>query len=235
MGSLVAFWERVAGRQKEQQYRQMVRDLAAFKEPDPDELDGLLRAMDRSVEDIKADVELLRKRQALWAEFKLKEPSERDKAIAQEKLAAADVVLAKAQEVHKQATDPLHHTLWLMGEKIKAAWEAERQLQSTCPYPELRSRLKAATERLGAASKAHSDHTWAAGHFREAAKNLRARAGRAEKILGGDPKEPERLRKLADESDAKAAAHDAKNARHEAEMKEAQREEREVVQLMLEP
>jgi len=153
--SITAFWDKVAGRQRvrkqtcEQEFRSMVLQLADGKEPDAERVEDLLREMGKSISDLRQAVELYVGRRDLRALFDSIPEYQKERQSVEQKLKEADRLLALAEAAHEEATTPLYRRMRVLDSDTSAAWDAERQLQATCPDQSLHDRLSRATTRMG--------------------------------------------------------------------------------------
>lgn len=173
--NLTSLMDKVIGRQRERQqsrheaYRTLVAQLADGKEPDAEQVDELLGALGKSLDDLKADVERLEQRREWKAQLDaLPKLADEQKRLGKQ-VAAADRELEAAESKHTEITAPLYGRLDQIKQAMSQAEDARRRLWDTCSDPAIMAELNevtttradVSTRRAKLAADARQQREWA--------------------------------------------------------------------------
>jgi len=204
--SIVSFFEKVVGlqeqraKQKVAGYRELVAGVATGQNPEPTEVADILADANKSVADLKADVERYQRRMALKALVASMPKLEADRRDIDEQIARADRNLQAAEKQHEEATEPLYARRQTISQALSDASSAQAELIRTCEDGDLRretAEVDGEIRRLNEQQRGLSDR---ATYMEEKA---RQEAERAERELTSDDKDArlqvaERYRKDAE-------------------------------------
>lgn len=233
--NLATLMDKVIGRQRERQqsrheaYRTLVAQLADGKEPDAEQVDELLVALGKSLDDLKADVERLEKRREWKAQIdQLPKLGDEQKRLRKQ-VSAADRELEAAESKHTEITTPLYARLDQIKQAMSAAEDARRRLWDTCADPAIVAELKevttaradVSTRRTKIAADARQQREW-------------ARSDRAEVPHATSETQIVELRQRAARRDARAAELEAELTKLVAEEADLERREAAIRERMLE-
>ncbi|MCO6458894.1 MAG: hypothetical protein J5I93_26600 [Pirellulaceae bacterium] len=130
--------QRVTSRQKKRErkrrndYHEMVRQIAAGKEPTTDDVDHLLHDTGKSVDELAADVEVMTRR-LKWRETYDKKPAlQAEFEAMQAQIAECDKVLEAAEKNHDEETNPLYGRMSDAKFRMRECEEARKGLADTC-------------------------------------------------------------------------------------------------------
>lgn len=160
--SVTTFFEKMIGlqqqrsQQKQNSYRELVAGIATGEEPSASEVERLLAETNKSITDLKNDVEDYQRRFVLKAVVASLPRLEQEFVQVQQQIAAADRVLEEAERRHDEITGPLYGRLHEIKEARNDASAARQELYVGCDDPELERQLDEANseiERLMEASK----------------------------------------------------------------------------------
>lgn len=182
--TLTSLLEKIVGRQAQRErarvasYQDTVRRIADGEEPDADDLDRVLSEAGKSLDHLKAGVELLQRRRELRAQLDELPALAAERKDIEAQLATAARELEAAEQRHAAVVKPL---LGRRSDIIQANFAADRarkELTDTCAdealcrqVADVTAKLKAAHARVGELRDAISDN-------RERAKTDRAEADR---------------------------------------------------------
>jgi uncharacterized protein YlxW (UPF0749 family) len=110
----------------------------------------------------------------------------RVREVFEKQLAAADNILADAEQQHSEVTAPLRARLVRIREASWAAESAKTQLVQTCDEPALVAQMRDAEAKLTQARKEVSDLRNTLSDYRDRARNESALAEKAERIVHGE-------------------------------------------------
>lgn len=208
--NLATLMDKVIGRQRERQqsrhesYRTLVAQLADGQEPDADNVDELLGALGKSLDDLKADVERLEKRRQWKAQIdQLPKLADEQQRLGRQ-VSAADRALEEAELKHTEVTAPLYGRLDQIKQAQSAAEDARRRLWDTCADPAIVAELK---EVVTARADVSGRRTKLAADVRQ--QREWARADRAEVPHATSETQIVELRQRAARRDARAAELEA--------------------------
>ena len=146
--SLSALFDRIfkARKQRDESragdYRSLVAEIANGTEPQGDRLDEILTASGKSVEQLRADVELHQQRLAWREQYDALPKLNQEKAVLEQQIAEAEKTLEAAQQQYDAVTGPLYARLREVQEARKQAEAARLRLQETCPYGDVVAELQ---------------------------------------------------------------------------------------------
>jgi chromosome segregation ATPase len=145
--SLTTLFEKIAGKQKQREkariddFRALVRSIGTGKEPDADQVDRVLRDTGKSLDDLRASVELYQRRFALRAQINSLPKLEAERREIEQKIARAVQALETAERLYDETTYPLTGRLEILKQAMFDAERARQEMVETCPYAELRENL----------------------------------------------------------------------------------------------
>jgi hypothetical protein len=146
--SLTSLFEKIAGKQKQREqsrindFRSLVRAIVAGQEPDADRVDAVLLDAGKSLDDLKAAIELLHRRKAMKAELDTVPKLEAEKTEIAKKIGEARDALDTAEKQYEETANPLRWRLEEISQAIQQTWNLPQQLVESCPYPEAVERAK---------------------------------------------------------------------------------------------
>lgn len=153
--NLSILFDRIARNQKQRQhsrvadYRSLVAQIADGQEPDPAQIDELLASNGKTVDDLKADVDLHIKRLAWRKEYDALPGLAKERKVLEKQIAEADKVLEAADAHHTEVTTPLYYRLGAIKEATRLGNHACDELRRTCNDQELLDEL----------AQVHAEHT----------------------------------------------------------------------------
>jgi chromosome segregation ATPase len=127
--------------QKQNSYRELVAGIATGEDPSAAEVDRLLAETNKSISNLKDDVETYQHRMALKAMVASLPKLEEEFAQVQQQIAAADRELEAAERRNDEITGPLYGRLHVIKEARADAAAASQELYETCDSPELEQQL----------------------------------------------------------------------------------------------
>jgi chromosome segregation ATPase len=145
--SVVSFFEKVVGlqeqraKQKVAGYRELVAGVATGQNPDPTEVADILADANKSVADLKADVERYQHRMALKALVASMPKLEAERRDIDEQIARADRALQAAEKQHEDVTEPLYARRQTISQALSDASSAQAELFRTCDDADLRCEM----------------------------------------------------------------------------------------------
>lgn len=180
--SLSTLFDRLFKAQKQREesrardYRSLVAEIASGKEPQADRLDQILLASGKSVEQLRADVELQQQRRAWREQYDALPRLNEEKAAIERQIADAERALEAARAQFHATADPLHARLRQVEEALNHAEAAKTRLQETCPHVELFAELQHVRDEHREAHNRHIKLDLGIKEAREAAESDRAEA-----------------------------------------------------------
>jgi hypothetical protein len=138
--------EKIVSKQKEiekaraDDFRALAYAIASGEEPDPKRVDRTLNAAGRSLDDLRAAVEVYQQRLALKAKADAAAGLRARCQEIEEQIRQADAALAEAERQHTETTAPLRAQLEVLHRQLQESEEARRELARTCPDERLRAR-----------------------------------------------------------------------------------------------
>jgi predicted nucleic acid-binding Zn-ribbon protein len=204
--SLTSLFEKIAGKQKQREqarvndFRALVRTIATGKEPDADQVERVLSESGKSLDDLRAAVELYQQRFAMRTLVNSLPKLEAERKEVERQLTQADEALEAAERQHSEATAPLHGRLEMLRQAMQEAERSRQQLVETCPDDELR-------ERLADLQRRHTEAHDRSFKLRQVINDCRtwAKSDRAEVAHASSPRKEQELRERAEQREAKAA------------------------------
>jgi len=145
--SIASFFEKMVGMQRQRaeqklgRYRELVAAIASGSEPSPTEIEQLLNETQKSVDDLRRDVEKLQHRSRLKASVASIPGFEAERRAIDDQIAAADRKLAEAESLHEETIHPLHLRRREIDQAISDGEAARRELVSSCDDADLRREL----------------------------------------------------------------------------------------------
>ena len=146
--SVLSLIEKIAGRQKERQqqkvqsYRDLVKQIASGKEPDPASVEATLEAAGKSLDDLQKAVKLYEQRMTWKAQVAMQASLEKERDRLHREIAAADKALDDAEAHHSEVTGPLHGELAQIKDGLNDASNARSRLFDTCDDESLWQQLR---------------------------------------------------------------------------------------------
>lgn len=141
--TLTTLLEKIAGKQKQREeartndFRGLVKTIAAGQEPDADHVDAVLTASGKSLDDLQSSVERLQKRMAMKAQLDTVPRLEAEKGDLEAKIAKATEILNAAEAKYAETTNPLRWRVEAIKSELQQTWSLPQALVESCPYPEL--------------------------------------------------------------------------------------------------
>ena len=140
--------EKIAGRQKERQqqkvqsYRDLVKQIAGGKEPNPESVEATLEAAGKSLDDLQKAVKLYEQRMTWKAQVAMQQSLEKEQQRLHKEVAAADKALEDAESLNNEVTGPLYGELHQIKEGLSDASRARQLLFDSCDNEELWGQLR---------------------------------------------------------------------------------------------
>lgn len=141
--SLMSLLEKITGKQKQREkariddFRTLVRTIGAGKEPDADQVERILVITGKSVEDLRAAVELYQQRFALRTQLNSLSKLTTERKEIEQQMAKANEALEEAERQHEETMNPLIRQHEIVRQAMQEAERARQQLIDTCPFDEL--------------------------------------------------------------------------------------------------
>ena len=142
--SVSKFFEKMIGLQTQNQqqkvlsYRSVVGDIASGSEPKPSDVERILADNDKSIDDLKRDVERQVRRTSLKALVTSIPKLEQECDQIQHQIANANTELEEAEGRHSEIATPLSFRLQDIRSTQSEAMKANQELFDSCGDPELR-------------------------------------------------------------------------------------------------
>lgn len=180
--SLTSLLDKIAGRQQQRRkayeadFRQLVVQIADGNEPDPEVIEDVLAASQKTVDDLREAVELLNRRRELRRAVDGVRKLEEERKRIEGAIAEADRIFNDANARHDATVDPLGIRLKQIKTLTSEADRARQELYSTCPNADLVSRLEEVTRPLDQAKRRLGSAETQARNLRNQAKTERADA-----------------------------------------------------------
>jgi len=185
--SLTALLDKIAGRQHERRqareadFRQLVVQIADGQEPDAETIEHVLGGNQKTIDDLRAAVELLQRRRDLRRVMDSEPNWAEERADIQKQIAEADRIFNQADAKHDETVDPLHARLRQIKALISEADDARLELWDTCGDQELVRRLDEVSRPLTELSHRLAAMETEARNLRNQAKYEREQAKHAER------------------------------------------------------
>ncbi len=207
--NLTSLFEKITSKQKQREkarvndFRTLVRTIATGQEPDADQVEQVLSESGKSLDDLRAAVELYQRRFALRTQVNSLPKLEAERKEVERQLCKADEALEAAEQQHADVTAPLHGRLEMLRQAMQDAERSRQQLVETCPDDELR-------ERLGDLQRRHTEAHDRSFKLRQTINDCRtwAKSDRAEAAHTSSPRKEQDLRERAEQREAKAAEYE---------------------------
>ena len=160
--SVSSFFDKITGlqrkreRQQVDQYSDVVAAVAVGTEPEPEEVDRILARANKSVDDLKADVQRYRNRMAMRALAEALPRYQQERDEIKRKLDQLDRDFEEAERLYEEQRFPLESQLGEANEAIRTATNAREELVTTCEDPSLLAemeRIESEIERLGESNR----------------------------------------------------------------------------------
>ncbi len=204
--NLTSLFEKITKKQKQRakaridDFRGLVRAIAEGKEPDADQVERVLSDTGKSLNDLRAAVELYQRRFAMKTQVNSLPKLEAERKEVEQKLLNADAVLEATEQQHTETTAPLHGQLEMLRQAMQEAECSRQQLVETCPDDELR-------ERLADLHRRHTEAHDRSFKLRQTLNDCRTwvNSDRAEAAHVSSPRKEQELRERTERRDAKAA------------------------------
>jgi DNA repair exonuclease SbcCD ATPase subunit len=229
--------EKIVSKQKEiekaraDDFRALAYAIASGEEPDPKRVDRTLNAAGRSLDDLRAAVEVYQQRLALKAKADAAAGLRARCRELEEQIRQADEELAEAERRHTEVTAPLRAQLEVLHRQLQEAEQASRELARTCPDQGLRAQ-EASVQRQIAETQ---DRLVKARHLIKVCE-LRTKMTRDEAAsLALYPAKQEEMLALAEQHEAKAREYEKEAAGLVKRLAELEKQMGAVQQSMLEP
>lgn len=135
-------------RQAAESFAKLAGRIIDGDEPTPDEAAEVLRSSDKTIEDLRTEVERQQQRRELRTLIDQEPTLRKRQAALVKQVTAADQALAQAEERHERAVAPLAAELAAIEDQVRQAGDAKRALLRTAPGP-----IHAELERVRAAAE----------------------------------------------------------------------------------
>ena len=136
--SVSSIMEKITGlqrkreQQRDQDYTDIVAAIATGGDPGPDDVDRVLAESDKTVNDLRIDVERYQERTALKAMVASMPKLEQEREVVLKQIATADKLLKDAERINEETTFPLAGCLRELNAAIRDATEAQSELLDSC-------------------------------------------------------------------------------------------------------
>lgn len=180
--SLSNVFDRIFKAQKQREesrardYRSLVAEIAGGTEPQADRLDQILTASGKSVEQLRADVELHQQRRAWREQYDALPRLNEERGTIGRQIADAEKALEAARRQFDTTTGPLQARLRQVEAERNQAEATQARLQETCPHVELVAELQHVRDEHHEAHNRHTKLDLGIKGAREAAESDRAEA-----------------------------------------------------------
>lgn len=216
---LTTLLEKIAGKQKARHearkadFHGLVTQVADGEEPDTEAVEKVLVENGKTLDDLRAAVELLLKRRELRAAVDAMPALEKEQEALRKQIADADAVVQKAKEECDRKTGPLYFRREQIKEALRDGSSARDKLFHSCDDEKLLAELEEVDAEFTTLGERARDLDNRARHMDSRAREEQMRAPRA--FSEGD--------RLHHEELTKRYRHDAEVARRsEAELHKAQ-------------
>jgi len=153
--SLQNLLDKITTRHRERQqdrvteYLALVGQIVAEEEPDPDEVERILREAGKTFDDLQKSVLLRRERHELRAQLDRCIELQTHRPKLEQQVAAADRELEQGRAKHNQVTAPLYAQLQEIKTAAHEIFALRQKLDKTCDNPLISEPLAATRTRLG--------------------------------------------------------------------------------------
>lgn len=154
-------------------YRALLAEIAAGKEPALERVESVLRAVGKSIQDLPAAVEIHRQRQRWRHELDAAAKLDAEEQTLRADLAKADGVLRLAEEEHAKKVLPIRARLEAIEKAGRSADSARDRLIEGCPYPDLIERSRKLQSDLAEVGRQRAEQTQRLRDLRGLVKRLR--------------------------------------------------------------
>jgi predicted nucleic acid-binding Zn-ribbon protein len=179
--NLTSLLEKIARRQEERRvtqwsdYRKLVAEVCDGKEPDADRLANVLADNDRTLENLRHDVQLLTKRRKLREQMLAIDPLAGEAKKVEKAIADGEQELERITERHKEKMSPIYARRFEISQIRKLADQARDDLRATCEdrelvaeYEELQPKIDGLRRQCGEIEREiHQREVWRDGDLRE--------------------------------------------------------------------
>ncbi|MEQ8789527.1 MAG: hypothetical protein RIC55_24750 [Pirellulaceae bacterium] len=233
--SFTELLDRIAMRQKQREqrhvsdYRSLVAQIADGQEPDPDDVSHILADVGRTVDDLRASVDLLLRRRSLKQTYDLLPALTRERADIEKRISTANAALEKAEQTHETTTYPLFGRLNQIKHAVADADRARTALVDSCDDADLLDQLADVRSRFTDACNRRSALQQECSSLRDWISTDREAASRER------PTRAQELTEQAERREARLRQFEAEIADLTRQIPEIEREESELRQRMLEP
>ena len=138
--------ERRAGKWSE--YRKLVALVCDGKEPNADRIASVLSDNERTLDELRHDVQLLAKRRKLRIDMDAAPPLESERLKVEQLIVDGEKQLEAIIETHRQKMSPLYARRFDLNQIRKIAQQAQDDLRSSCEDREMLARFEAVNEEL---------------------------------------------------------------------------------------
>lgn len=229
--------DRIVGKQRARQvsdFRDIVTEIADGREPDEDIIAQVLFESGKSLDELREDVELLKRRRELRTKWNAVPGLMAERKKLQQQIDEANRELKAAERKHFAIANPIIAELDQLKEATYDGEKAKFELWNTCNDPTLLDKMADIQLRLAKKRQEASDLQTRIDNLHEWAKYERAEAARQKMMVDADH--------LVDMSLNRAKEHERKAAEHEVTLKKVtkviaglERDEEAVREQMLEP
>lgn len=211
-------------------YRSLVTEIASGTEPQADRLDQILAACGKSVDQLRADVELHQQRRAWREQYNALPRLNEERGTIERQIADAEKSLEAARRQFDATTGPLQARLRQLEAERNQAEAARARLQETCPHVELVAELQHVRDEHREAHNRHIKLDLGIRGAREAAESDRAEA----EYTGRDSRAGEYLER-AKRLDAERKQMESELPAATKQVKSLVQQEKAILERMLEP
>ncbi|MCH5374332.1 MAG: hypothetical protein JJ992_10160, partial [Planctomycetes bacterium] len=188
---LTALLDKIAGRQREREharqsdFRTIVTQIADGREPDADHVDRVLNEANKTLDDLRLDVERLQRRRELRKQVDQIPGLLAERRDVENRIKAADKALDDAEQRHAETTFPPTARLDEIRDSLSAAETAKRELVDTCTDAGLLAEVETVAADLTAAYNEARACRETLKQHRSQARIEHANAERAQAIVQG--------------------------------------------------
>lgn len=129
-------------------YRRLVALVCDGKEPDADRIAVVLSDNERTLEQLRHDVQLLAKRRKLRIEMDAAPPTESERLKVEQLIVDGEKQLEAITETHREKMSPLYARRFELNQIRKVAQQSQDDLRATCEDRELLARFNAVNDEL---------------------------------------------------------------------------------------
>jgi len=129
-------------------YRSLVALVCDGKEPEADRIAMVLADNDRTLEQLRHDVQLLAKRRKLRTDMDAAPPLEGERQKVEQLIVDGEKQLEAIIETHREKMSPLYSRRFDLNQIRKQAQQSQEELRATCEDREVLARYEAVNEDL---------------------------------------------------------------------------------------